>query len=84
MKNGFMTFRSVTYAQRGEALLRRAGFDILLQRTPKWMEEQGCGYCLRMAAGDLGAAARLLQANSVGFRRMYLRTEDGKLEEWKL
>lgn len=84
MKNGYLTFRSVTYAQRGEALLRRSGFDIVLQRTPKWMEEQGCGYCLRLPVGELGAAARLLRVNAVSFRRAYLRREDGMLEEWKL
>lgn len=83
MKNGFITFRSVTFAQRGESLLRRGGFSVQLQRTPRWMEEQGCGYCLRMAAGELEQAVRLMQANAVSYRKVYLRREDGKLEEWK-
>lgn len=83
MKNGFITFRSVTYAQRAEALLRRSGFDVMLQRTPKWMEEMGCGYCLRLSAEELTPAIRMLNSQSVSFRKVYLRREDGKLEEWK-
>ena len=84
MKNAFITFRSVTYAQRGERVLRKSGLGAQLQRTPKWMEEQGCGYCLRLAEGDLSAAVALLQASSVSFRRVYLNRAHGKLEEWKL
>lgn len=84
MKNGFITFRSVTYAQRGEGVLRRVGFNARMQRTPKWMEEQGCGYCLRLPAAELSDAVRVLQGQSVDYRRVYLRREDGVLEEWKL
>ncbi len=84
MKNGYLTFRSVTYAQRGEALLRKKGMDVILQRTPRWMEEQGCGYCLRMEAEQLPAAVRLLQANSLSYRRVYIRGASGELEAWTL
>ena len=41
-----ITFRSVTFAQRGERALRQAGINCELQRTPRWMEESGCGYSL--------------------------------------
>ncbi len=84
MKNGYLTFRSVTYAQRGEAVLRRQGMDVLLRRTPRWMEEQGCGYCLRMEREQLIPAVRLLRDNALSYRRAYVQGEDGKLEEWKL
>ena len=41
MNQYLITFRSVTYAQRGERSLTRRGISCDVMRTPKWMEEQG-------------------------------------------
>ena len=60
MKIYYITFRSVTYAQRGERALQRGGIRCTLLRTPRWMEEQGCGYCLRLRTREIAAAAALL------------------------
>ncbi len=84
MKFCMITFRSVTPAQRGEGLLRRARFDCNIQRTPRWMEEQGCGYSLRVRCEDVMSALELLRANDVPFRKVYLRRENGKVEELAL
>ena len=84
MKNCIITFRSVTPAQRGEMMLRRAGIGCSLQRTPRWMEEQGCGYSLRLRVSQAAAAAELLRSNHIPFRRAYLQREGGKLEEMDL
>ena len=84
MKNCLITFRSVTPAQRGEALLRRIGYQCSLRRTPRWMEEQGCGYCLRLRTADVMPAVQLLRAAQVPFRRVYVQTLDGEVEEVRL
>ena len=76
-----ITFRSVTLAQRGEALLKKKGIRTQLQRTPRWMEEQGCGYCLRLGERDWAAAARMLGESGIGYRRIYLQRGDGSVEE---
>ena len=76
-----ITFRSVTPAQRGEGLLRRAGYECSLRRTPRWMEEQGCGYSLRLQQGDCAAAAELLRRGKIPFRKIYL-WKNGTAEEW--
>lgn len=81
MRVFFITFRSVTYAQRGERVLNRAGVRCGIQRTPRWMEEQGCGYSLRVQTGDIYSAVQLLQAEKLPMRKVYLRREDGNLEE---
>ena len=60
MRYYFITFRSVTYAQQGERLLKGSGFRCVLQRTPRWMEEQGCGYALRVRAPEIEPATALL------------------------
>lgn len=80
--NGYcITFRSVTPAQRGEQLLHKFGYRSSLQRTPRWMEEKGCGYCLRIYTDRLGEVIALLRKNSVDFRKVYLFQPDGEAEE---
>ena len=76
-----ITFRSVTYAQRGERLLNRAGERCSLKRTPRWMEEQGCGYSLRLQTDNIERAVTLLRGEQLPMRKVYLRREDGSLEE---
>ena len=61
----YITFRSVTFAQRGEEILRRGGISSVLQRTPRWMEEQGCGYCLRLRTDDVQTGAALLRGSRI-------------------
>ena len=84
MKFYYITFRSVTFAQRGERILTDAGYHCTLQRTPRWMEEQGCGYALRVWTGDIQPAIWLLRQEKVNLKRLYLQKGDGQLEELHL
>ena len=79
-----ITFRSVTPAQRAEEVLRRAGFHCTLQRTPKWMEEKGCGYSLRLECQELAAAAMLLRQAGIGSRKAYALNDNDAPEELHL
>ncbi len=81
MKFCYITFRSVTPGQRAEALLRRTGVECSLQRTPRWMEEQGCGYSLRLRQEDGEVACRILKGNGISYRKVYLQKENGVYEE---
>ncbi len=76
-----ITFRSITPAQRGESVLRRTGISATIQRTPKWMEEQGCGYSLRLRQADVLESVSHLRNQNVAFRKVYLRRENGTTEE---
>ena len=73
----FITFRSVTPAQRGQRLLQQAGMDPLLQRTPRWMEERGCGYCLRLRPEDTARAVALFRQAGLSFSKIYADKEHG-------
>lgn len=84
MKFYYITFRSVTFAQRGERILTKGGFHCSLQRTPKWMEEQGCGYALRIWTQDIRQAQNLLRQERVSMRKLYRQGHDGQLEEMTL
>ena len=76
-----ITFRSVTPAQRAERLLRSTGLNCQLGRTPRWMEEQGCGYSIRVHNVEGHTLAGLLRNHRVSFRKLYLQTENGAMEE---
>lgn len=80
MKTYFITFRSVTFGQRGQQLLEKAGIPCSLQRTPRWMEEQGCGYCLKLRGEDCSRGVGLLRTHQVRFRKIYRQLDSGMEE----
>ena len=80
----YITFRSVTPAQRGEGALAGEGLRAALVRTPRWMEERGCGYCLRLRCADINRLIGILRQKGIDFRRVYRQREDGTLEEVRL
>lgn len=84
MKFYFITFRSITFAQRGEGELRRKGIPCTLQRTPRWMEERGCGYCLRVRQRDAGEAVGILQREQLPFSKVYVQRPEGTVEALEL
>ena len=84
MKFCYITFRSVTLSQKGESILGRAGVACSLRRTPRWMEEQGCGYSLRLRQGDASKAVELLRQAGISYRKVYLLRDGGSFEELAL
>ncbi len=80
MKVCFVTFRSITFAQRGQEVLRRGGVPATLSRTPRQMEEQGCGYRLGISGDRLATATAMLQANGVSYSKVYCPDGSGKGE----
>lgn len=81
MKYSLITFRSVTPAQQAEGLLRKEGIVCSLQRTPKWMEQQGCGYSLRVLFNQSQRCAELLKRHEIRYRKVYLLRDNGIVEE---
>ena len=80
----YITFRSVTFAQRGEKLLARKNIRVSLMRTPRWMEEQGCGYALKLWTRDIATAMHQLQEAGIQMRRVYIQRDEGRMEEIRL
>ncbi len=80
----FITFRSVTHAQRGEQVLQREGHRCAIQRTPRWMEEKGCGYSLRLRTEEIAQVLAALRRAGVPLRKVYLQRDNGELEELRL
>ena len=80
MNRDYITFRSITPAQQAQRLLRQAGMDAVLSRTPRALEQLGCGYCLRLYPQDTQQAILRLQQAGIQFRKIYSE-ENGHMEE---
>ena len=82
MKSFFITFRSVTHAQRAEEALRNAGMSASLSRTPRALEARGCGYRIRTDGRFFTQAVDLLRQKGIPYSKLYAVREDGKMEEF--
>ncbi len=80
-ENYYFTFRSVTAAQRGSKALHLVGISNQLLRTPKPLQQQGCGYCLRIGRRSFTAALETLRFERIKYNKIYCQPEDGRWEE---
>ena len=79
MRMDYITFRSITPAQRGERLLQKAGILCALTRTPRHLAQQGCGYSLRLRPADTPNAIRTLEENQIPYSKIRTQPEDSPL-----
>ena len=84
MKKAIITFRSITPAQRAESVLQREGITCNIRRTPRWMEELGCGYSVALEIRDLESCVQLLRRQQIPFKKLYLLRDNGVAEELSL
>lgn len=80
-KEFLITFRSVTFAQRGQRALQRENIACQLQRTPKMLTSRGCGYCLRLRGEDALGVVAVLQGEQISYGKLYEIGEDGTPKE---
>lgn len=81
MKSYLITFRSITYAQRAQKAMESQGIRANLRRTPRWMEERGCGYAVEAKLTDILQGTTLLRQEGIPFRKGYRIDGDGTPEE---
>ena len=84
MKYCVITFRSITPAQRGESVLKRMGISCFIQRRPRWMENRGCGYSLRVNSSSTTEAVELLRSAEVNYQKVYLYRDKDHVEEMEI
>lgn len=65
--------RSVTYAQRMQKALSRAGVRSQIYRAPRDLTDLGCAYVVRVGPGDLHMALPVLNREGLGSLRVYGR-----------
>lgn len=64
--------RSVTYAQRMQMALGRAGIRCQIFRAPRDLTDMGCAYTVQIQAADLAAALRVLRGASLDPVQIFL------------
>ena len=76
----YVTFRSITHAQRGAGALLEAGIPCTMARTPQALAALGCGYSLRFR-GDWALAGQVLRRQGIPFSKIYRREPEGSFRE---
>ena len=64
--------RSVTYAQRMQLALERAGLRCQIFRAPRELTDLGCAYAVRLAATHLTAALTVLHREALDPVQIFL------------
>ena len=64
--------RSVTYAQRMQRVLERAGVRCQIFRAPRDLTDRGCAYVLRIAVPELSRALTALHRASLDPVQIFL------------
>ena len=72
--------RSVTYAQRMQKTLSRAGVRNQIYRAPRDLTDRGCAYAVQIADSDLTAALTALHRESLDPVQIFL-TQRGTFRE---
>ena len=80
----YLTFRSITPAQRGERLLKRKGIAVSLMRAVRQISAEGCGYSLRIRPQHAGEVVELFRQNEIPFRKLFLQSASGEIKELEL
>ena len=81
MEQCYISFRSVTLAQRAEGILKGEGYRCYLQRAPKWMGQRGCSYALGVRRETVAGCVAALQQEQAVFSKVYCQYADGRREE---
>ena len=69
MNDNYFTFRSVTAAMQGSRILGDAGIASITVRTPKQLQQQGCGYSLKLRRQRCVTAASTAETTADNGRR---------------
>ena len=73
--------RSLTYAQRTAQVLERVGIPGWVQRSPKLISKEGCGYCVRIPERRLADALTVLRREGMSPKQVFLQTAEGEYSE---
>ena len=72
MEHYIILARSVTYAQRMQKSLSRAGVRCQIFRPPRDLTDLGCAYAVRVAVSDLTGALTALHRESLDPVQIFL------------
>ena len=77
MEQYLIIARSITYAQRMQRALSRAGIRCRIFRAPRDLTSSGCAYAVELAPPDLSAALLILRSEHLDPVQIYLPQPGG-------
>ncbi len=80
MKQYWISFRSLTYAQRASRVLERKGVTATIVRLPQGVSKKGCGYAV-IQRGSYREAIRILEELRLPWGQIFARSESGEFRE---
>lgn len=83
MRQVWITFRSLTHAQRAATSLERKGITASLTRAPKELSLRGCAYAVVLRK-RFGEAAGLIEELKLPSAQYFERLESGEFREVRL
>lgn len=81
MQRYLIMCRSLTYAQRANSALERAGITASISRAPQGLTGNGCGYCIRVAERYFQSALNVLNRANAAYGKLYRAELDGRYVE---
>ena len=81
MENYIIMCRSVTYAQRSQRLLERAGIAAYISKAPQAVTPEGCSYGVRVSRKNGHRAMEILRGAGIKTGRIYRVNPDGEIRE---
>ena len=81
MENYLIIARSVTYAQRMQNVLSRAGVRCRIFRAPRDLTDLGCAYAVQIQAADLSRALTTLHRASLDPVQVFMTQQRGLYRE---
>lgn len=73
--------RSLTYAQRTEEVLARAGIAAHIRRSPKVIDNEGCSHSVKVSERNLAPALVALARAGLSPKRVFIVGGDGGYKE---
>lgn len=80
----YITFQSVTAAQRGFEVLSRSGLSARLTRAPRMLHNKGCAYALIVAPERASSAVQKLKTAGIRYLSVFKVFPNGTFEEMRL
>lgn len=81
MNEFYFTFRSMTAAQQGSMELSMYGIPAAFLRTPRMLSDLGCGYAVRVGAGDALRSVSALRKSGIQFEKIIQMAPGGSWKE---
>lgn len=80
MNQYWISFRSLTHAQRAARVLERKAYTATLTRLPQGLSPKGCGYAVvvRHRPSDV---IRILHDGKIPFGMVFVKDENGQFRE---